>query len=44
MTQKPKIVVSDDIKKMLDKLKKHPRETYEDVIVRLIEQSKRLIN
>lgn len=31
------IRVSDRIKSRLDKIKIHPRETYEDVIVRLLD-------
>jgi len=37
--QKPKIVISDEIKKKLDKLKKHDRETYEDTIKRLLKKN-----
>jgi len=32
----PRIVVSIEIKQLLDKRKIHPRETYDDVIVRLL--------
>ena len=39
MKQKPKIVISNEIKNKLDKLKQHPRETYEDIIKRLIENA-----
>lgn len=34
--QNPKIVVRTETKKQLDKLKIHHRETYDDVIKRLI--------
>jgi hypothetical protein len=34
--QKPKIVVSSELKEKLDKIKKYQRETYEDIIWRLI--------
>ncbi len=37
---KPKIVIDDKLKKELDDLKEHPRETYEDVVRRLIENVK----
>jgi len=37
----PNISVSEDTKLALDELKNHPRETYDDVIVRLIEQRKK---
>ena len=32
------IGISEETKAKLDKIKQHPRETYEDVIVRLIEE------
>ena len=35
---KATIAISRDTKVLLDKLKVHPRETYEDVVKRLIEQ------
>lgn len=31
------IGISDEVKKKLDLLKQHPRETYQDTIVRLID-------
>jgi len=34
------IQISQNLKKLLDSLKIHPRETYEDVIRRLIEKKK----
>lgn len=34
--QKPSVKLSKNMKKILDKLKEHPRETYEDVIKRLV--------
>ena len=34
--QKPKIVVSEKLKKELDKIKIHSRETYEDIVWRLL--------
>jgi len=34
--QKPRIVVEETTKKKLDNLKQHPRETYDDIIDRLI--------
>lgn len=37
----PNISVSKDTKLALDEMKGHPRETYDDVIVRLIEQRKK---
>jgi len=36
MKQKPKIVVSSEVKSKLNKLKQYSRETYEDIIKRLI--------
>ena len=36
---KPKIVIDEKIKKQLDNLKEHPRETYEDIIKRLIKKN-----
>ncbi|MCP8315537.1 MAG: hypothetical protein H3Z51_01555 [archaeon] len=36
----PVIKVSEETKKVLDEIKIHPRETYEDVIKRLIEEHK----
>lgn len=33
---KPKIVIDEKTKKELDKIKLHPRETYGDIIIRLI--------
>jgi hypothetical protein len=39
MKQKPKIVISSVIKRKLDKLKQYPRETYEDVIKKLIKSA-----
>jgi predicted CopG family antitoxin len=36
MKQKPKIAISNELKAKLDKLKQYPRETYEDVIRRLL--------
>ena len=39
--QKPKIVVSKKLKKKLDKLKVYPRETYEDIIERLIKNGEK---
>ena len=41
---KPKIVIDKKIKKKLDKLKKYPRETYEDVIKRLLKKWKNCVN
>ncbi|MEM3871384.1 MAG: antitoxin VapB family protein [Nitrososphaeria archaeon] len=35
---KSTIAVSKEVKEKLDRLKVHPRETYEDVIKRLIER------
>ena len=35
--QNPKIAVSRNLKKKLDNIKEHKRETYEDIIWRLIE-------
>lgn len=40
-SQNPKIVVSGKTKKELDSLKIHHRETYEDVIIRLITNEKK---
>jgi len=34
------IKVTEKTKKEIDELKTHPRETYEDIIVRLIEKCK----
>lgn len=39
MTVESTIKVSVDVKHRLDRLKKHPRETYNDVISRLSEQA-----
>jgi predicted CopG family antitoxin len=39
--QKPKIVVSEELKNKLDKLKLCKGDTYEDVILRLIENGKK---
>ncbi len=36
----PKIVVTEQTKQLLDSIKEHPRETYDDVIVRLIKKVK----
>lgn len=36
---KPTICISENVKSMLNKIKIHPRETYEDVITRLIKSS-----
>jgi len=33
----PKVVVSEETKNKLDKRKIHPRETYDDIIIRLLE-------
>lgn len=33
----PTLVVSQEVKDKLDGLKEHPRETYQDVIERLVE-------
>lgn len=33
---KPKIVIDEKTKKELDKIKLHPRETYGDIVIRLI--------
>ncbi len=35
---KSTIAISKEVKEKLDRLKVHPREPYEDVIVRLIEK------
>ena len=35
---KPKIVIDEETKKDLDKIKLHPRETYGDIIKRLLEK------
>jgi len=35
----PKIVISEKTKRKLDSLKQHPRETYDDVVVRLINEN-----
>ena len=40
MVIKPKIVIDEETKKDLDKIKLHPRETYGDIIVRLIKYFK----
>jgi len=37
----PTIVVAESTKSDLDELKNHPRETYDDVIVRLVEKEKK---
>ena len=37
MLKKTTIWISEEIKETLDKMKIHPRETYEDIIKRLIE-------
>lgn len=37
---KPKIVIDEETKKELDKIKLHPRETYGDIIIRLIKHFK----
>jgi len=37
---KTTIKISDKTKEKLDKIKIHPRETYEDVIIRLIRDRK----
>lgn len=37
---KSNMAVSEKTKKELDKLKQYPRETYEDVIIRLIQKQK----
>lgn len=34
------IVIKDETKKILDEIKVHPRETYNEVIMRLIEKKK----
>jgi len=39
MTVESTIKVSTEVKNRLDRLKKHPRETYNDVIARLSEQA-----
>ena len=36
--QKPKIAIPNELKGLLDNIKVHPRERYEDVIQRLAEQ------
>jgi predicted CopG family antitoxin len=36
MGENTTIGISKDTKELLDKAKQHPRETYEDVIVRLL--------
>jgi len=38
--RKPLILISNQTKKGLDKLKVHPRETYDDIIVRLLKVNK----
>jgi predicted CopG family antitoxin len=38
--QKTTIKISKKIKQELEKMKIHPRETYEDVIIRLIKKVK----
>lgn len=35
---KPKIVIDEETKKELDKIKLHPRETYGDIIKRLLKK------
>ena len=35
------IRVDEDVKKMLDSIKIHPRETYNDILKRLIEKVKK---
>ena len=37
---KPKIVIDEETKKELDKIKIHPRETYGDIIKRLLKNQK----
>ena len=37
---KSNMAISEKTKKELDKLKQYPRETYEDVILRLIQKAK----
>jgi len=37
MEKKTTIWISEEVKETLDKMKIHPRETYEDIIRRLIE-------
>jgi predicted CopG family antitoxin len=39
--QKTTIKISKKIKQELEKMKIHPRETYEDVIIRLIKKVKK---
>jgi len=36
--QKPKIVISEKLKIRLDKIKIHNRETYEDIIWRILKK------
>jgi len=38
---KPKIVIDEETKKELDKIKTHPRETYGDIIKRLLPKRKK---
>lgn len=40
MKEKTTIQISKELKSLLDKLKVHPREPYEDVIKRLIKNAK----
>lgn len=37
---KPKIVIDEETKKELDKIKIYPRETYGDIVKRLIKNQK----
>jgi len=39
----PKIVVDNEVKKHLDKMKIHPRETYNDIIRRLLKIDERML-
>jgi len=39
--KKTTIKVSESAKRKLDKIKLHPRETYEDVILRLLEETQK---
>jgi len=41
MNQKTTIKISKIAKQKLDKVKIHPRETYEDVIIRLLKKVKK---
>ena len=36
----PKIVIDEETKRELDKIKVHPRETYGDIIKRLLQKCK----